>query len=510
MGTHILGGKKIPDWLIVLVWFVLSLGIFFSGHLYSNDAVSKIESATNLILHGSFEVSGYDGAWGIPAADGKSYPQFSLGSILMMVPPVCMYESASVLAGRPLPEFVRSALVSGLNLVYTALSGTLFFIMMASLGKKRREAFIYANILIFCSEMVQYSTTGWSEPAALCWGLLGCTFYTAGKKNVARGNSWVCWAVCAFFASLIRIEFIVFFLSLWGIDLWYSRKEWRSRILPVCIVCSVVLAHAWFNRYRFGSMVNFGYFGRGAENEPSMVSAVAAGFVEMARRFFSGVYCETFFMTFLSFGRVHWFWVCPLIVAVPAGLWIRKYPAIAGRIAGAAGIMQFVVVAMGPNSWCWANRYLYTSIPFLLLPVFFIPTERKRIYLLFVMLCAVGLVVSLAGTVVNYHFIQELAVERYGYSDAMWGSAVHVLAAPVWAHLQKFPGCLMRTAALAGAGNAVPAWETLRTAYLALWPVSLSGAGVHPTLAFCFWILWVLLPLGFGAKIVAPAFFREV
>ncbi len=495
--------KSLPDWSIVFIWFILSLSIFYSGHLYSNDTVSKIESARNLIKHGSFEVSGYNGAWGVVGRDGKTYPHFSLGSILVMVPPVLLYETLSAITGKPLPKFVQSVFVSGFNLLYTALSGCFFFIILIQLGKSKRDAFIYANIIIFCSELLQYSSTGWSEPAALCWALLGFIFLL---RDTTVKRQWVLWAVCAFIASLIRIEYIVFFLCLLFVTLLKNRAEWRTYITPLVIVCSVVLAHMWFNYFRFESVFNFGYFGRDTGENASIIASGATSVFEVVCRFFSRSYLINVYRTYISFGRVHWFWICPLLALLPFAIHYKKYPLLVKQIVIAAGIAQFAIMAMGSNSWCWANRYLYTTFPFLLLPVFFIPIEKKKLLIAFKLLSVIGFIVSLLSTLVNYHTIQEILVNKYGYYKAMYIYSTNTLKAPFWLHIKMLPKQFINTLSLFTKGNNLPPWEALRVECFDLWPVSMCGVGINSFLSFGLWLALLVTSIGFGVKVVVPRF----
>ncbi len=125
--------------MIVFVWFFLGLSIFYSGHLYSNDTVSKLESASNFVEHGSFYIDGSKGAWGITGRDEKIYPHFSIGSIVMMVPPVLLYKILFVVTKEHLSPLALSALTTGMNLLYTAVIGALFFVLLINYGIQKKK-----------------------------------------------------------------------------------------------------------------------------------------------------------------------------------------------------------------------------------------------------------------------------------------------------------------------------------------------------------------------------------
>ena len=504
--------KLLPEWAIVFIWFILSLMIFYSGHLYSNDTVSKIESARNVIKHGSFEVSGYNGAWGRVGRDGKTYPHFSIGSVLIMIPPVLIYETLSAISGKPLPKFVQSVLVSGFNLICTTLIGMLFFLLFKHLGKSSKRSFIYANIIIFTSEIWQYSSTGWSEPAALLWGLLGFAILIIGKSDPMRQPSnqkWVLWAMCALIASLIRLEYITFFIFFLFITFLYNKTQWKSYIPLLFIICTSMIIHMGFNFYRFESFFNFGYFGQVSNKSVSMAASGANSIMEIIYKFFPKNYLRTIYRIYISFGRVHWFWVSPLLILSPLVIFYKKIPLLIKQVFIAACFQLCIITAIGSNSWCWGNRYLYTTFPYLLLPVFFLPLEIKNLSRAFKIFSVVGFIISLFAVLVNTHYAQELLVGKYGYHKAMWESTSNFINAPFWLHVKLFPKMIVNTLSLMIKGNNLPPWELLRTNCLDIWPVGLCGAGINSFISFGLWFVLIITNTVFGIKIIKPTFLEN-
>jgi len=509
MGIFMSKKKEMPDRLMVFIWLLLSLSVFYSGHLYSNDDVSKIESAKNLLKHGSFEVSGYNGAWGIPVAGGKTYPHFSLGSILLMVPPVFAYETASAVAGRPLPLFVRSSMVSGMNLVYTALSGCLFFMLLLNLGTSKKEAFIFTNILIFCSEMLQYSHTGWSEPAAFLFAICGFVVLTGRQRtgNETSLTRWGVWSLCSVAASLIRIEYIAFFLFFLFVAVIQRSIRLKEIVVSLGIVSLVILIHGGFNYYRFGSFFDFGYIGRNTKEGSSLVVSGAKSITDLIGWYASSRYFINFYRMHLSFGRLHWFWVSPLLLVSPLAFYYRKQiPSIIIRIFFAGCLYMLILAGLGSNSWTWANRYMYPIFPFLLLPVFFFPLYKRNIRTLFITLTAAGGLIAVLSTLINYHYVQELLVQKHGYHDAMWIKTAHFFNAPFWLHAQLFPEQLYNTFLLSVRGNNLPPWDIVRTRCFDIWPVSICGAGINSFISFGLWLIILAITLFFGWRVIKPAF----
>ena len=415
--------------------------------------------------------------------------------------PAIIYETLFAITGKPIPKFVQSIFVSGFNLLYTALSGCFFFIILIQLGKSKRDAFIYANILIFCSEMLQYSSTGWSEPAALCWGLLGFVL-------LLTKSQWILWALCAFAASLVRMEYIAFFIFFLIIHFLYKKTQRKLYILPFVIICSVMLLHMWFNYYRFGSAFNFGYFGQKSSKSTSIIISGVQSARDVISRFFSKGYFRTLYRTYISFGRVHWFWVSPLLVFSPLILFYKKIP-LAIKITFTAACFELIIIAaMGNNSWCWGNRYLYTTFPYLLLPVFFLPFKMKSISTSFKIVSVTGFFISTFASLVNSHYVQELLVDKYGYQKAMRDYSSNLFTAPFWLHVKLFPQQFVNTAGLMIKGSNLPSWEMLRTDCLDLWPVGMCGAGINSFVSFGLWFALIGITIFFGFKIVRPIFFK--
>ncbi len=504
--------KSFPDYLIVFIWFFLTLMIFYSGHLYSNDTLSKSESALNVITKGSFEVSGYHGAWGSPGRDGKNYPNFAIGSILTMIPATLCYKTLSVITGNVLPKYILSAFLTGGNIIITALSGCLIFILLVQFNQSKRKAFLFANIMLFSTEMLQYSSTGWSEPAAFFWGLLGFAILSVKRDSNTDKmplHAWTLWAVCSFMASLIRLEYTVFFLFFLVVHFFSNKTKWKEYLLPLCVLCFVIFIHLGYNFYRFESIFNFGYIGQNMNKNTSVISSGVSSASDILQMFNPSRYIATFYRTYISFGRVHWFWVSPLLALCPFFLLYRQMPTIIKQIFITACFYLVIIIAVGNNSWCWGNRYLYTVFPFLMFPVFFFPLNKKNVSIIFIVLSITGFIISLISSLINAHVVQEILVKKYGYTDAMWKYTTHFFSAPFWTHVKFFPEQFLNTIMLIEKGGNLPPWEVLRTDCLDIWPVGMCGAGANSFLSFGLWFLLVVTTILFFIKIIKPGLLRE-
>jgi hypothetical protein len=481
-----------------------SLLVVYSGHLYSNDTYTKIASARNLLSRGTFAIDPSTAAWGFGGPQGRTWPHFTIGSILTMVPAVVVYNAVATITGRAPPFFAMSALVTMMNLLYSALIGVCVFFILQRWGISATRAWIYALGLLFTTEILQYSSTGWSEPAALFWTCAGLALFTHNThpERYTRHpiRAWVLWALPCAVAATIRMEYLLFFLCFIGIHFLVekdgsARHRLRAHASAALICVSTLGIHMVFNMYRFGSFFDFGYFGGSpvpAETVPAAVagSSALSALGDIAARFFSPSYAATFFRTYISFGRTHWFWAAPLIAGMPlVCIHMKTQPLHMRILLACTAIYCMVLPAFGTNTWCWANRYLYAVLPYPVIAVLLLGTYKRRYAPLLFGLSATGGIVALASTLVNAHYVQEILVHSYGKTAAMGVRTAHFFNAPFWHHCRLVPEQAMNTCLLAVGRYDPVSWETLRTTCLDIWPVGLTAAGVPGPVSFLLWAL---------------------
>jgi hypothetical protein len=463
------GSMGVTLWLCMFA----SLMVFYSGHLYSNDAVSKLEAAKGLFTRGSTDIDEASGAWGHEGRGGRTYPHFSIGSVLMMVPAVAIVETGGLLHGRPLPPQVLGCVVTLLNVVYTASAGLLVFVLLIRLGAPRRRALWLSCALIFCSEMLPYSSSGWSEVAAFLWGLTGFTVLSPVGDDApmsSRRAAWAVWGACAACACLIRIEYTVFFVLFLGASAVSRRRFTLEHLIGLLILGASIPEHLAYNAYRYGDWLDAGYVGR------------SGGAMSLLARLVGLPALREFYWFFLSFGKVHWFWVAPLLALVPSCFrYWRHLPAAVRPIFAAAMLYTPIHVYLIDTfpwcctCWCWSYRYFYVAFPYLLLPMAFLPFEKRALRIAAVVLTASGAVISVFASTVNFHVVLERFVQIYGYDDAMYGRTMNIMHAPFWEHVRVFGGLFANTVRLAFGFTAPPSWDVLRTDFLDIWPVGLVG-----------------------------------
>lgn len=488
---------------MIFIWFTLMLGIFHSAHLYSNDTLLKIRSAQSLLITGSTAVEPSSGGWGTRGRGGKMYPNFVIGAIIMMIPPVLLTGGISIFLEEKLHAPLLSAVVSTQNVVVTAAAVTVLFLVLVNCGIHIKKAFIASSILLFSTEIFTYSSTGWSEPGALLATSIALLFLS--KKGLPDFVAWKGFAVGIAFTSLIRIELMLFFLIFLCLMFFSQGFNKRMLLWPLCALVVTGTIHLGYNYYRFESLFNFGYFMKssGSENERKAISLLLRAICTL--NFTDPTKLK---LLYLSFGRVHPFWAAPLLIAVP--FYLRKVmqitPVMRNLFITAVLFFPFI----GPNSWCWGNRYIYMLIPFLLIPILFAQPVCKKASLVLKIGILLGVGVSFSGKLINYHTILEQQVYKHGYSNVMVHRSQNIVYAPIWHHLRELPGALKRTMTLPAQQTGTVHWQQARKEYLDIWPVGLAAVGFPPLLAFCMWVIWtgvtgwyslfIMKQMGFGRR----------
>jgi len=502
--TQVPKSTRIPDWVFIGIFFFLAASLFYRGHLYSKDTSSKFQSALQFVKQGTLSIEITDKAWGFTGKGGRLFPPFPIGSILSMLPPAIITQFSSLIAGRELSEtFFPSIMITGMHLLYTTGFLTLWFIFICRQGISEQRAFFFSTALLFSTQLLHYSSSGWSEIPALFWGTLFITIFTAippleKPQNLTNKKLWftlffqqlknsftilfsknhtkqqkrflIIGAFSLIFASIIRMEYIVFFYIFLFLQMRYSPRKRSVAFLFILALSLAPIIHLAYNQYRFGSMFSFGYFTKNTYHSNFTQGILSLKHIE--GRFFSLSYVKHFYSMFLSFGRVHLFWSSPLVLLLPLFLRYRRCLPAQSKILFYSSLLSLLLLpVLGPNSWCWGNRYFLIIMPYLLLPVFFMYNQNRPYTVAFVILLSMGTIISVLGTIVNYHVVLERLVAQQGYEDGLFTHINSFYHAPFWAHLYLFGEKLLATTSLFTMSSA--SWLYIRSHCLDIWPVNM-------------------------------------
>lgn len=467
----------------IFFWFLLTLTIFYSGHLYSNDDLLKAHSAKNLILKKSTSVLPEEGGWGTINKEGKTYPNFPLGMIISVIPSV-----VSALILEALFDVKWDTLISPImsfqNVIITALLSLIVYLLLTQNNLSKKKSFIWANIILFSTEIFSYSSTGWSEPAAAMLILSSIYFLNKSLKEEKNRTLLAYNFLIIFSLSVsltIRIEyslFILFFLLL----SFFTEKKNANVVIPILI--SLVIAtsiNLAYNYVRFDSFLNFGYLKSQTSNSTTetfkLISVI------------NPLRIHSIYLILFSFGRLHLFWAAPLVLSIPFVLFKNK------EIPNILKSLFIASILFSPflwrNSWCWANRYAFILIPFLLIPLPIILNKTDKISRFIKSLIILGIIVSFSGKIINFHIILEEKVDTYGYDTALFRHASDFKKAPVFTHISRMPSYTLNTSKtiLFGVGN--KDWYQIRKENFDIWPVNFYAHFKRGR--FLFLLAWILL-----------------
>lgn len=476
--------KEIKTDILIFFWFVLALSILFSGHRYSSDSTSKFESARAFITTGSFNLSESENGWGRKDSAGNVFTYFTFGSVLLMFPPAICVELLHLMLGRSIPEEVSSFFITFQNLIITGFIGLLLFKLFKISSFSSSQSFYYSTIIIFGSQILQYSSTGWSEPGALLFCLSGV--YIINKDS----DKWLLLALFFALAILIRIEFIIYSTVFIILNI-LSKNLKTKELIKIFVVFVLILSlQLIFNYLRYQHVLDFGYF--------SFIGGTskAGHSLSLFER-----YIRSFYYSYISFGRLHFFWVSPLILLnllIPFH-WHEIPHKI--KITYIASLISLLIIPLaGYNSWCWGNRYLYLYTPYLLITVFFIKGISSKIY--FRILLIFALMINSLSTLINYHIVQEILVKKYGSVESIELSASNFTKTTFIYHLKLFPDNVLSTFKLLISMPENKSWEWFRFNCLDIWPVGLSVFSRNTYVPFLLWIAIIFLTVIYYKKVI--------
>ncbi len=463
--------------------FVLYLGtlmLFYSGHIYSNDTVAKMESARSFLKHGTTAIDPQSKGWGLVGKDGKVYAHFPLGTVVVCIPPLVVAGFIKSIVHVPQAPYLETAFVALQGVVATALCGGILAMLLVAIGLSFGRALCASACIVFCSEILPYASSGWSEPYALLLAVVGCCSLIYSHKYIYVKRSILVWGICVGCVTLFRIELFVFCLFVWCGATIIHRKYWRTYLVAALIMSGIFCLNLWYNNCRYGNYFDFGYFGHTATVAEASAHATITDFSNRAIR--SDYWMRLYWLLF-SFGKLHFWYVSSLLLLVPVWFFtIKAVPKIVLVYALSALCMVPLLPLVGINSWAYANRYVYVIFPFVLLPLAFIVRAPCAVLVSIGSAALVGFITSVVGSLINYHVALERLVNRSDFSHVMCIN-LDIRTAPWWEHCRMLPGAFVSSFKLVFGMVPHVSREWVRTQCLDVWPSSVIGAGVNPVVA---------------------------
>ena len=420
--------------LLVFVFFLLINILSTGGHFDWRDGVETFVVTESMVIKNS--AKSHADIPSIKELYGKTYDQHNITSapqpfygprsLLLSAMAVPFYYAATVLLISPI-------LVTGLfvNSVIISLISLVVFLFSLEMHGSKRIAFILSLIFSVCSFVWPYNTSLYpqplqtlliftsayfiyislhSYPSFICYySRLRNKEYENPLKNRALifatvGGILLGFSVFAHPSSAIVIPgFIVYFI--------YSTIGQGKKVLVPFLVslAAILIFMALVNLWRFGSILEFGYYGYGSLN-------VHRGWEGLLGLWISPGYGLLFYF--------------PLVILLPFALKKMLRDKENRRIAFLIiyiTIVNWLFVGTlsydEPISWsgafAWGPRYMILLLPFFVLSLGSLLTRLKRgnLYLLklsaIILLCVSGFAVNLIGKLVWVSYVANYIWEYY-------------------------------------------------------------------------------------------------
>jgi hypothetical protein len=324
--------------------------------------------------------------------DGRAYAKYGLGLPIVELP----FVAAALLISRSAlvaePQAIAGVL-SLLNPLLTTSTAIALFILCRSLECRPSTAWLVTIAYALGTFAWVNAGVDTSEPLqgfCLVLALLLLVKYRSTRRAVLLSGSGLALAYAILTKPATAVLVPAF--GLYAIAVCYSerlpvRETVRALFRLTAPIGAFVLALAWLNWYRWGSVLETGY-------EP--------------HAFTNDIVRGSYGLTF-SFNKGIIFYA-PVVLLVPVGIWLmaRTHRAEAALIvvAGLTHLLFFSAFYNWGAGWSWGPRYLMPILPVLMVPVAR-AAESSRVWRSFAAaLFAGGLVVNGIGVLVDgdaYH-----------------------------------------------------------------------------------------------------------
>jgi hypothetical protein len=396
-------------WTTPLALFLLLFSVYFlsySGTLHSSDGQAMFSVAESLVRHGDYDIDQI--RWiglqqGTFGPDGELYCRKGIGTSLLAVPLAWL--------GLVVPFWgmVQTAML--LNVVVTALTGTLLFLYVRRLGYGERTAVVTSLVFALGTMAWPYSKYFFSEPVDAFCLLAGAYFLLPASADQATASSptrtllsgvFVGLAVATRFADAVLIPV---YLGLLLAYLWRAyggslRSPKLSRPLALSLLRHAVAFGlpllVWaaiicgYNYARFGHPLTTGYLPEESFSAPWLTGILGL---------------------LLSPGRGLLFF-CPVLIAcLPAAApFVRRHrlEAIFVYLISVVYVLLYGKWFMWHGGFAWGPRFLVPILPLLCITLApLVETLRGRWQWAFWGLFGLSAAVQLLGSSVHFIHHQE-------------------------------------------------------------------------------------------------------
>jgi hypothetical protein len=405
--------------LTVCLAYLLTAGSNFS----SGDSFAELRVTQSLVERGSVNVpvvnpSQVCAGWGCRGMGGRYFASHGIGFSVFLVPFYLSAKAAVQVLSPPRCETwdacVPIHLISWSNCVLSALTVVLLCALCLDLGYTLRRSVTAALIYGFATLAWPYARFAFDvSPTAL---LLLAAFregVRAGSvKDGAEVRRWALAGVLGGLAILVRLPTIPALapLAVWALLSSASGYGARARRLIAFLLplgCSLAFS-AWYNLYRFGSILNDGHAANAADR---LTFQPWVGILGMT----------------ISPGK-GMLWYCPVIIIALVG--VPRFIArqrITGTLALSMATLSLLPYLFVPDWYggdAWGPRFVIPVLPLILLPALeardvFSADRRRRAAVWAILIYSV--IVQLAGQLVSYPIrLRRAAQLHIDYRSLLW------------------------------------------------------------------------------------------
>lgn len=421
--------RRAPGFWVFLSSFALCVFVA-GGHLYSPDeevlfrtaesfarlrggAISPLGGSQQAVTRQGQVVTVYEpGFASRRGLGGQEYAQYGIGQPLLAVPLVWLGDLYAHFAGETArrtlavpvqyhegtpQSYARRLAVSHFNLLVTAATAWLIYLLACRLCKDHRAAMATAGLYVAATIALPHSKTFFTEPLAALCVLGSIALALRADEQQALGSERPAKGVLALsgflfgWGILTRLDTIAMGLGPALLVLWIARRRGpllRRAALADLVrwglpVAGCVLLILLLNQVRYGSLLASGY-----ADQPEGVKFSTPLFTGLGGFLFSP-------------GR-SLFVFSPVLLLAPVGWWRlrREHRPLAWTIAlSAAGFLLFQSKWQNwSGGWDWGPRHIFQLAPLLalLLAGFFdeggtLKAAWKRVVLLALSIAGIGI-----------------------------------------------------------------------------------------------------------------------
>ncbi|MBF0493818.1 MAG: hypothetical protein HQL28_01645 [Candidatus Omnitrophica bacterium] len=387
--------------LDLFLFFFACFLLFANGH-FGGDGLENYLTAESIVL--DKDISIHTRAFDVKEVryevrgpgdqEGRHYANSGLGMPLLLTPFYLVGHVISKFAAFVPAGYITQFTVSFFNPFVTALIALILFVFLSELGFSRANSFYTVVCFAFCTMVLAYTRSGFSEPAVTLLVLAACLFLFRSSVKFPLKNIFFA-ACCIGFTLLIKnnsyLNFLLFFIILIRFSADIKNKVLLWKVWSVAVSAIVIFAAVYFLTKEFCGMTL-----------KDNVTELASKGLTPGNRFFKGLYYYL-----LSPGKSLVLYNIPLILAALSfrNFAKRNRPVFFMIACVVLGHLLFYSFKFVRGSlFSWGPRYLYTLVPFVsifLAQYLEDAGQKKGRHFIFRIVCVLSFLVYFPVLIVN-------------------------------------------------------------------------------------------------------------